>query len=145
MKANFAIVLCALCALAGTAQAQVFKCQDAAGHVVYQSNRCELAGLSEPAPATAPATPAPAANDAPRRAKVQPDRQDPPDDAPATAGFYYSSAAHGAKAPRYYSVDACSAAKSRRREAFGKLGPQRSEHATRFYDDAVERACGSAR
>lgn len=137
MKANFAIVLCAL---AGTAQAQVFKCQDAAGHTVYQSNRCELAGLGEQAAPSAPATQAPEA-DAPRRAKIQPDRQD---DTPASTGFYYSSAAHGAKAPRYYSVDACSAAKSRRREAFEKLGSQRSEHATRFYDDAVERACGDA-
>lgn len=134
-----------LFALAGTAQAQrVYKCTDAAGNTVYQSNGCQYTTDASGQAATAPSVQPAAGAQTPRRATAQPDRRDNDDDEPATAGFHYNNATQTGRSPRYYSVDACGAAKSRRREAFEKLGPSRTENATRFYDDAVRRACSGS-
>lgn len=139
MRIRFIIVLFVL---AGTAQAQqVHKCADAAGNTVYQSNGCQYATDPSGQAATAPAAQSTAGAKTPRRARAQSDRRENDGEEPATAGLHYNNATQAGRSPRYYSVDACGAAKSRRREAFVKLGPSRTENATRFYDDAVRRAC----
>jgi hypothetical protein len=133
MRRSMFALLLALCVLPASAQS-LYKCRDAAGGIVYQSQVCagatlrrwEIAELRPPPAATRP---------------VQTTRKARPARSYAARGGSLRAAPRRSAAPRDDRHARCLAARAQRETTLARLGLQRRYDDLRRLNDAVSSAC----